>query len=166
MIELLSTLSLSQILLYAILILFAVKEGLSLKDFFKQRADAHYNKSNNEKKQIDEILEEIKSLKDNMDENKKTYRELLQHIEELQQEWLIQAEERKTSIKLLIKSDRDAIKSFIVKEHHYFMEQGWIDDFSLDIIERRFATYQEEGGNSYACDLVKDLRDLPNRPPQ
>jgi hypothetical protein len=42
-------------------------------------------------------------------------------------------------IKNLTKSDRDAIKAYITKEHHHFCyEAGWIDDYNLDCIERRF----------------------------
>lgn len=53
-------------------------------------------------------------------------------------------------IDMLIDSDKDAIKSYITREHHYFCYQiGWIDDFSLDCLERRYQHYHEEGGNSF-----------------
>lgn len=51
---------------------------------------------------------------------------------------------------MLIDSDRDDIKSYITREHHYFCYQkGWIDDFSLDCCERRYKHYSDEGGNSF-----------------
>ena len=51
---------------------------------------------------------------------------------------------------MLIESDKDSIRSYITKEHHYFYgEQQWIDNFSLDCIERRFKHYEDEGGNSF-----------------
>jgi hypothetical protein len=38
-----------------------------------------------------------------------------------------------------MKSDKDSIKAFITKEHHYFCyEKGWIDDYNLDCLEKRF----------------------------
>ena len=63
-------------------------------------------------------------------------------------------------------SDRNDIKSWLVEKHHFFINQGWIDDFSMDTVNRRFSDYVEEGGNSYAESLVNAIRDLPNQPPQ
>ena len=47
-------------------------------------------------------------------------------------------------IHLLIASDKDAIKAFITREHHYFVYQkGWIDDYSLDCVEQRYQHYED-----------------------
>ncbi len=47
-------------------------------------------------------------------------------------------------IDMLVDSDKDAIKSYITKEHHYFCYQvGWIDDFSLDCLEKRYQHYED-----------------------
>jgi hypothetical protein len=68
---------------------------------------------------------------------------------------------------MLIESDKDDIKSFITKEHHYYVEQKkWIDKFSLDCIEKRYKHYKDEGGNSFIEDLMGELRKLPKQPPQ
>lgn len=67
---------------------------------------------------------------------------------------------------MLIDSDKDAIKSYITKEHHYFCYQvGWIDDFSLDCLEKRYQHYEDQGGNSFIGGLMHDLRTLPNKNP-
>ena len=44
------------------------------------------------------------------------------------------------------------------------MGKQWIDDFSLDVVEKRFARYKAEGGNTYIENLVEKLRQLPNFP--
>ena len=52
--------------------------------------------------------------------------------------------ELSTKIDMLIDSDKDAIKSYITKEHHYYCYQvGWIDDFSLDCLEKRYQHYED-----------------------
>ena len=62
----------------------------------------------------------------------------------------------------LTNSDKDAIKSYITEKHHFFVyKQGWIDDYSLDCLERRFEHYKEEGGNSFIEQEMNDLRALP-----
>ena len=69
-------------------------------------------------------------------------------------------------INILIDSDKDDIKSFITKEHHFYCyEKHWIDDYSLDCIERRYKHYQEENGNSFVADLMKEIRQLPKQEP-
>ena len=166
MIELLSTLTLTQALIYLALFALAAKEFLTIKDFFKKRADSKYDNENNEKKQIENILSELKNLKEEIHKQELECQKLNTNIKDLGTYWEKKEEEHQNVLRLLIRSDMDAIKSFIVKEHHYFIEQKWIDDFSLDTIEKRYTHYKEEGGYSYVRDLIKDLRELPNMPPK
>ena len=68
-------------------------------------------------------------------------------------------------IDILIQSDRDDIRSYITREHHYFCYQkGWIDDFSLDCIEKQYMHYVDEGGNSFIEGFMEELRALPKQP--
>ena len=69
-------------------------------------------------------------------------------------------------VDLLIDSDKNDIKTWITEKHHYFCyEKKWIDDYSLEGIERRYKNYRDEQGNSYIGKLMQDLRALPNTPP-
>ena len=68
-------------------------------------------------------------------------------------------------INLLIDSDKDSIKSFITDRYHHFCyDKKWIDDYSLDCIEKRYKHYTDEGGNTFINDLMKELRALPKQP--
>ena len=42
----------------------------------------------------------------------------------------------------------------------------WIDDYTMDVLEKRYVHYKDEGGNSYAAHLMADLRELPKNPPE
>ena len=65
-------------------------------------------------------------------------------------------------IDILTRSDKDDIKAFITREYHYFTEQkGWIDDYSMDCIEKRYSHYKEYHGNTFIDTLMEELRDLP-----
>ena len=69
-------------------------------------------------------------------------------------------------IDILVESDKENIKSFITRQHHYFVyELKWIDDYSLDCIERRFNVYKSEQGNSFIEGLMNEIRALPKQPP-
>lgn len=69
-----------------------------------------------------------------------------------------------SQIEQLTNSDKDAIKSYITEKHHFFVyKQGWIDDYSLDCLERRYVHYQQEGGNSFIEQEMNELRALPRK---
>lgn len=66
------------------------------------------------------------------------------------------------NIQLLLNSDRDSIKSFITEKHHFFCyQQKWIDDYSLECINKRYEHYKREGGNSFIDKFMDDIRTLP-----
>lgn len=64
-------------------------------------------------------------------------------------------------VDLLINSDKDDIKSYITREYHYFIDRGWIDDYSMDCLEKRYSHYVQEDGNSFVAELMSQLRNLP-----
>jgi hypothetical protein len=65
-----------------------------------------------------------------------------------------------------LSSDKDDIKADLTKDHHYFCyKKKWIDDYSLDCMQKRFERYVEEGGNSFIEKLMDEVKDLPNQPP-
>ena len=132
----------SEILLCIIGVLVLVKWIIEYFDWGHKRTKDKYDQEAGHEKDINQNSEDIKML-----------------IE-------MQKQQNKR-IELLIDSDKDDIKAFITKEYHYFVERvGWIDDYSLDCLEKRFLHYQDENGNSFAEDLMSEIRRLPKHPPQ
>lgn len=72
-------------------------------------------------------------------------------------------EEIKQNVNLLITSDKDDIRAWITDKYHYFIQLGYIDDFTLDCLERRFKSYKQEGGNTYVDSMMEELRRLPRK---
>lgn len=67
-------------------------------------------------------------------------------------------------INMLVESDKDSIKTFITQKHHFYVyEQKWIDDYTLDCIEKRYGHYKDQGGNSFIKQLMDELRELPRK---
>ena len=142
MIELLEHFSLEQIIIFVVLISIVVKGTVSYVDWFQQ----HLFKS------VDKAKEPEK-LKHNLQVHEEELQKINNSINELTDK-----------INLLIQSDKDAIKAYITKQHHHFCYQvGWIDDFSLDCIQRRYSHYKEQGGNTFIGGMVQDLRNLPQQ---
>lgn len=69
----------------------------------------------------------------------------------------------KQSVDLLVESDKDDIRAWITDKYHYFMKLGYIDDFTLDCMERRFRSYKQEGGNTYVDGMMDAVRKLPRK---
>ena len=142
MIDLLKTFSIQQIIIFIVLLALAIKGVVSFIDWLK-------NKNNEVAKKTQtsvQIIEDIEKHEQEIDEINSSIKDLTKKID------------------ILIDSDKDAIKAYITKEHHYFCyERGWIDDYSLDCIEKRYEHYEAQGGNSFIEDLMKDLRDLPKQ---
>lgn len=150
--ELVGTYSAQEILLFLVTFALAVKGFVSFWDWGYARLKQVFKKENDQEQELDSIQHQF-------DEHLKNYK----IVQDNQNETLRILTEK---INLLIDSDKDSIKSFITERHHHFCyEEGWIDDYSMDCIERRFRHYTDEGGNSFIHDLMEELRALPKQPP-
>lgn len=156
MTALLQKFSLSDILTFTIFLALAIKSLISFFDWGYDRWKKIFNKEHSKLSQKQELERRLKhgsnimdSLKENQERNNNYIRDLSAKID------------------MLIDSDKDDIKSYITREHHYFCYQkGWIDDFSLDCCERRYQHYSDEGGNSFIGRFMDQLRALPKQPPE
>lgn len=149
LIELFSSFSFPQIILFIILLAIVIKELVEFIDWVKSRNDKEYE----ERKTENELARSNEERLDKLEDNMIKMSENINNIND--------------KVDLLINSDRDDIKAFITREHHYFCyKMKWIDDYSLDCLEHRFQHYQEEEGNSFIEGLMKELRALPKTDPE
>lgn len=155
--KLLETYSVSEILTFLVALALAIKGAVDFFDWAKARLKKHFDLEHNEEDKEESIEQRFQKGSDTMHKLDCNQAALSATLEKLTKK-----------VDLLIDSDKDDIKSFLTKEHHYFCyEQGWIDDYSLECCERRFAHYQDEGGNSFIEHFMEELRALPKQqPPQ
>ena len=147
MLDLLSKYSVKDIIIFVIILSLSIKQAIELIDWFKNKI----------KKNTDETISETERNKQ-IDEKLNSYDSKLNDMN-------AKIEDTNAKLKLLLESDKDDIKSDIVQKHHFFCYvQKWIDDFSMDCLEKRYSHYVEENGNSYAESLMKELRKLPRAP--
>lgn len=153
MVELFQQYSLSDILMFTVILALAMKSLISFFDWINDRLKKVFNKEHHELSEKEELerrlqhgSEVIAALKADEEEKDKVLNDL------------------SGKINMLIDSDKDDIKSYITKEHHHFCYQvGWIDDFSLDCLEKRYRHYADEGGNSFIEGFMNELRALPKQ---
>lgn len=143
LIQLFSQFSLGQILIIIVLLGLSAKGVITFFDWVKERIFRLSNK-------------QLKSRKTNeqIQNQEETINNLKKDIEKIQK-----------SIDTLIESDKEDIKAWITEKHHYYCyDKKYIDDYTLDCLERRFTRYEAEGGNSFVHNLMEDLRNLPRKP--
>ena len=147
MAELITNYSWSEIILFVIAFAAAIKGVVTFWDWGNDRLRKVYNK--------EDKIEEIKSL---IVENTKQINE----FSNIQAQTIDEIQHLKENITNLTASDKDDIKAWITEKHHHFCyEIKYIDDYSLDCIEKRYAHYVDEGGNSFISTLMEEIRNLP-----
>ena len=155
LIKLLQSYSLSDILIFTVFLALAIKSLISFfdcgYDYIKKIFNIKYYKIN-EKQELKRRLQKGSQTMSALEKNQQATDKILHDLT--------------TKIDMLIDSDKDAIKSFITEKHHYYCYKvGYIDDFSLDCIEKRFKHYSDQGGNSFIENFMKALRALPIKQP-
>lgn len=144
--DLLSNYSLDQIVMFIVLLAAAIKGVISWYEWAKGKIKHKYDTASEKEKIDKEMREDIDNLNENMIK-------LCDKVDKITD-----------TVNLLVESDKDDIKAWITREHHYFCYTlGCIDDYNLDCIERRYAHYKEEGGNSFTEDLMGEIRMLPKK---
>lgn len=159
MLELLAAYSLTEILIFIIMLAVAIKGVVSYVEWATEKLKKKYGGKTKAELQ-EEIQEELdEEAKNNILQGRLLLGEQKMKDHEEKIDKLTQM------VELLLTSDRDNIKAYIVEKHHYFCyNKKWIDDYSMDCLEKKYETYKKENGNSYVGDLMKELRALPKAP--
>ena len=156
--ELIQNYSVGQIVLFIFVLMSAVKAFWTLVEFFTEKIKNRFSKEQKKEDHDKEVKNQLEECNEKLDF-------LTDSLQSFSGNCEARFEKIEGRLDLLSNSDRDDIKSFIVREYHYFVEQkGWVDDFSLDVLEKRYSHYKEEGGNSYISNLMERIRQLPHSP--
>ena len=151
--DLLNTYSVDQILLFIVLLAAAIKGIVSWIDWARGRGEKIFEKKS-KKTALQDSVNNLIQAQENMKNDISNCQIQLKHT----------IDDIKKAINLLTESDKDDIKAWITEKHHYFCYQiGWIDDYSLDCIEKRYGHYKDEGGNTFIDELMEEIRALPKR---
>ena len=133
-VQLLTHYSLQFIIIFVFMLAIALKEGMELWKFFNDRGRRYIEDESSTLQYQKKVIQ--------MENNLKKITE---------------------NIDTLLGSDRDAIKSWIVMVYRNVKKNPQqLNDIEMDLLQRRYSHYQEEGGNSYADNLMDELRQMYN----
>lgn len=134
--ELLTKFDITTIILVLFMTAFAIREVFELYHYFNDKIYGRYEKQDNTKDTIDNLSATLASV--------------LQQVKDIDKK-----------INLLQESDKDAIKSWIVGLYHKYKENPKeFGAMQMDLLERRYGHYKDQGGNSYIDQLMEDLRTI------
>lgn len=154
--ELLQKYSIAEIVFFFVAAGISVKSFVTFWDWSIDRLSKVFKKETQKEK-------EKNAVQDRLNKNEESLKVLF----DSQQQINNMLSELTSKVDLLLNSDKDDIKAYITREHHAFCyHKGWIDDYSLDCIERRYEHYVEEKGNSFIEGLMEEIRSLPKQPPK
>lgn len=148
--------NLPMVILIIIALFFCTIEVVKGIQFFKELKNKTVNEAVEERQQAIDMQAEFNKLHERFDQ--------IQDELKTVKERLAVAEQQ---LKDLTISDMHDIKSWIVEQYHkFYVQQGWIDAFSAETIDRRYSDYKKEGGNSYIKTLIDQLHTLSMDPEQ
>lgn len=148
--ELLARFELTDIIIMLTLLIVGVEKLIKAIDWLRARFRKSYDEENTLKEEVED-LNKFYEEKKVVDDGFAKVNARIDSICDL--------------VNMLVESDKESIKAYITERHHFFVqERKWIDYHSMDCLERRFAIYEKEHGNSFVEDLMNDLRQLPKMP--
>lgn len=116
----------------------ALKQGYELVQYFRNKTVDHVDKIREQEEALEQVI-------NNMQQQQKQLQSITDKIDEL------------------LVSDKDSIKSWIVMLYkQYKKDPSGLDSMQMDLLERRFSHYKQEGGNSYIDNLMQELREIYN----
>lgn len=148
MLALLKSYSVGEIFIFIVVLALAVKEAISLYQYFAKGISDNFDKKYKKQETLNSLSEKINQL--------------TIMVKQLQEN----NEQQNKKIENLIDSDVQDIRSWIVQQHHACQQGKRLDSFELDCVEKRYACYDKEGGNSYIHNLVEGIRKMNNNQEQ
>lgn len=166
MLDLFTKVPVDQVIINTIMLALAIRGCVDFfawcKETYKARFDIDYSK----KKKEEKLLAHYEELAKLQAQSQAGYTELTQKLDQMTAAMDTRMSCIEKQLKQLTDSDMHDIKGWIVTKHHEYTQKGWVDDFTMDTIEKRFGDYILEGGNSYVEGLMAEIRDLPHYPPK
>ena len=142
MIELLKTFSISQIIIFIVMLALAIRGLVTFIEWARTKIKQRVHNI----ERPDRIQDRIDQLEINQESLTGSLCKITEKLD------------------MLIDSDKDAIKAYITERHHHYVyKKGCIDDYTMNILEQRYVHYKDEGGNSFIRQLMDELRSLPKQ---
>ncbi len=94
-------------------------------------------------------------------EKQENAKDTMVQMEKSMQSVLMELKDIDKKLSLLQVSNRDSIKSWILMSYRKYKEDNTqLDNMQMDLLERRYQHYKDQGGNSYIDEIMEELRTI------
>lgn len=154
MVNLLKTFSVEQTILFTVMLALSIKGVIDFIDWVKSKNSKQFKKDYKNMEEAKLTKEKYKELETKLD----NYHE---HAESLDRKLTTITATMDENFKIINAALMHDIKQWIINQHKFYIDQGWISIVQLDMVEARYKDYVALGGNSIVPTLMRELRELP-----
>lgn len=154
MVNLLKTFSVEQTILFTVMLALSIKGVIDFIDWVKSKNSKQFKKDYKNMEEAKLTKEKYKELETKLD----NYHE---HAESLDRKLTTITATMDENFKIINAALMHDIKQWIIDQHKFYIDQGWISIVQLDMVEARYKDYVALGGNSIVPTLMRELRELP-----
>ena len=154
MVNLLKTFSVEQTILFTIMLALSIKGVIDFIDWVKSKNSKQFKKDYKN-------IEEAKLTKEKYEELETKLDNYHEHAESLDRKLSTITVTMDENFKIINAALMHDIKQWIIDQHKFYIDQGWISIVQLDMVEARYKDYVALGGNSIVPTLMRELRELP-----
>lgn len=115
---------------------------------------------------VNNLSSDLKEMKSMLNESRNEISDLKNKIstyEENNSNIVNQIDNINKNVDMLMDSDKESIRAFLLNEYHKWEHLGYIDVYSLAICEDKYKKYELEKGNTFVKDIMNELRQLEKR---
>lgn len=111
---------------------------------------------NNITESIGEITKQLQSITDKLDKNDEELKNTRKKMEKIDET----ISTMKDDVDILIDSDKESIRSFILSQYYKITKEGKVDLYTLNTLDYKYSKYKLEDGNSFVSDLMKVIHSV------
>lgn len=151
--------STESIILFIMAIAIAIKAVSELWEYFYNKLRKYFNYQTKKEQTYSDLMESISNLETSLSTLRQ--KEIVSIYEKVDLS-VKRNEEVKAQVSLITERLQETTRGHIIDKHHYFCyELRYIDDLSLQSLEREYLYYKASGGDTYVDGLMEDMRELP-----
>lgn len=151
--------SIESIILFIMAIAIAIKAVSELWEYFYNKLRKYFNYQTKKEQTYSDLMESISNLETSLSTLRQ--KEIVSIYEKVDLS-LQRNDEVKAQVSLITERLQETTRGHIIDKHHYFCyELRYVDDLSLQSLEREYLYYKASGGDTYVDGLMEDIRELP-----
>lgn len=105
---------------------------------------------------VSEITEKLNVIAEKIDKNDEVLKNTRMKVDGIEES----ISTMKNDVDILLDSDKESIRSYILSQYYKITEEGKVDLYTLNTLDYKFNKYKLEHGNSFVSDLMRIIHSV------